>query len=294
MTALLTAESRGTTGPAKNEKIAQAVAECKRLDVIILPPSINASQADFSIEENKVRFGFSAIKNVGSAAITTILQARGKGKFKDLNDFASRVDLSKVNKKTMDSLVKAGAFDEFGKRASLLATYPEIVERVARAEKAKLKNQTSLFGDDPEDDSGNVHMIEVDDFTDREKLMFEKELLGFFLTDHPLNQELSGLAALISHSIAELEEQKEGQKIKVGGLITTVKKIMTRKSNQEMAFFTLEDQAGFSIAAVVFPKTFEQIKILLNRDAVVLIEGKIQFKDDRPIIITDNIRKLSS
>lgn len=296
MTALLTAESRGSTGPAKNEKVAQAVAECKRLDVTILPPSVNFSQSDFSIEENKVRFGLSAIKNVGSAAITSILEARNQGQFTSLTDFASRVDLSKVNKKTMESLIKAGAFDIFGKRAALLSTFPEVVERITREAKDRARNQASLFGDS--DDSlkatDNFHMHDMEEFSEKEKLMFERELLGFFLTNHPMSQEFDTLARVVSHNLAGLEEEKEGTIIKVGGLVSSVKKIITKKSNQEMAFVSIEDHVGITMEVVVFPKTFEIVKAVLIRDAIVVVEGKLQFKDDHPVIIAEGISRLAS
>ncbi|MFI5265538.1 MAG: DNA polymerase III subunit alpha, partial [Candidatus Levyibacteriota bacterium] len=221
MTALLTAESRGTTGPAKNEKVAQAVAECKRLNVVILPPSVNFSDSDFSIQENKVRFGLSAIKNVGSAAISSILDARAHGPFTSLSDFLSRVDLSKVNKKTMESLIKAGALDIFGKRRALLSSYPDVVEKASRAQKDIARNQASLFGDpEPtEKETSTSVLADMEEFSEREMLMFEKELLGFFLTNHPLNQELENLARFITHNISDLEEEREETVLKIGGLV---------------------------------------------------------------------------
>lgn len=295
MTALLTAESRGTTGPAKNEKIAQAVAECKRLHVEILAPSVNSSEAEFSIQANMVRFGLSAIKNVGSSAIYSILEARKNGNFKSMGDFLSRVDLSKVNKKTMESMIKAGALDEFGKRASLLSSYPEVVEKISREQKDIARNQASLFGDtEPKQETAAVGLYDIEEFSEKEKLMFEKELLGFFLTNHPLSQELENLARYVSHYIPDLEEEKEGTILKLGGLVSSVKKIVTKKGNQEMAFVAIEDSAGLTVECVVFPKTYELIKATLIRDAIVIVEGKLQHKDDHPVIIVDSIRRLAS
>jgi len=294
MTALLTAESRGTTGPAKNEKVSQAVAECKRLNVVILPPSVNSSDEDFSIEHNNVRFGLSAIKNVGSAAISSILEARESKKFTSLSDFLLRVDLSKVNKKTMESLIKAGALDEFGKRSALLSTYPELVEKIGREQKDIARNQASLFGEETVVTQITGGLIDTEEFSEKEKLMFEKELLGFFLTNHPLSQELDNLARFITHNLPELEEEKEGTVLKIGGLIASVKKIITKKSNQEMAFLSIEDHAGVTVECVIFPKTFEVIKQVLVKDAIIIVEGKLQFKDERPVIIVDTIKRLTS
>ena len=297
MTALLTAESRGTTGPAKNEKISQAIAECRRLKVEVLPPSVNKSEFEFSIENNKIRFGLTAIKNVGAAAISTILEARKDGNFTGLYDFCNRVDLSKVNKKTLESLIKAGAMDEFGNRASLLSSMANVVDKINKEEKAKIKNQFSLFGDDlatKKSYQKDTLVEDIDEFSDKEKLFFEKELLGFFLTDHPLNHELDNLIATVSHSIVDLGEEKEGTRIKIGGILSQVKKIITRKSNSEMAFITLEDNVGFSVECVVFPKTYEIVKGLLNRDSIIVVEGKLDFKDERPVVIVDTLSRLRS
>ncbi len=296
MTALLTAESRGSSGPTRNEKIAQAVAECKRLKISVLPPSVNKSDSDFSIQEGtKIRFGLSAIKNVGSAAITSILECRKQGPFSGLADFCEKIDLQKVNKKTMESLIKAGAMDEFGKRSALLSIYPGIVEKISKDEKLRQKNQFGLFDDSPQPTKSRYETQinqDMEEFSDKEKLFFEKELLGFFLTDHPLNQELSALFEKTSHSISSLLEEKEGSRIKVGGILSAIKKILTRKNNSEMAFVTLEDNVGYSIECVVFPKTFDSFKYILVKDTIIIVEGKLNFKDDKPVIIVDNLERL--
>jgi DNA polymerase-3 subunit alpha len=293
MTALLTAENRGSTGPAKNEKISQAIAECKRLKIEILPPSVNHSAPEFMIEDaTKIRFGLSAIKNVGGAAISTILEARAHSKFTSIFDFATRVDLSKVNKKTVESLIKAGAMDAFGKRATLLETYPALVEKINKKAKAQARNQVSLFGDTEEEEVDEYGILDSGtDFTPTEKLMFEKELLGFFLTGHPLSHMLENLERSITHSIEELKETQTTRTIKTGGMIAQVKKIFTKKSNAEMAFVTVEDQFGRQMECVVFPKTFEQSRQLLINDTVILINGKLDFKDEQPVILVETVQK---
>lgn len=295
MTALLTAESRSSSGPAKNEKISESIAECRRLKLEVLPPSVNESLADFVIEDKtKIRFGLSAIKNVGEAAISAILEARASGPFKGLFEFTSRVDLSKVNKKTMESLIKAGALDKFGKRASLLSSYPAIVEKISKEAKRKAQTQKGLFDDGPTVEAHADFKIDetMEEFTEREKLMFEKELLGFFLTNHPLHQELNHLLQNISHTLPELEEEKIGKRIKIGGLVSQVKRIFTKKSNAEMAFVTLEDHLGGSIECVVFPKIFDNSKKLLLKDTILLIEGKLDFKDERPVVLVEIVQRL--
>ncbi len=297
MTALLTAESRGSTGPSKNEKMAEAIAECKRLKLNVLTPSVNKSDSEFIIENHEnIRFGLSAIKNVGEAAISTILTAR-KGKvFNSLMDFVSRVDLSKVNRKTLESLIKAGAFDEFGNRAMMLTAMNEIVDTVSKKNKNVNLNQESLFGDLPDESTLHFDMTaykDIEDFSQNEKLVFERELLGFFLTDHPLNQKLGNLFSLSTHKINELSEVKEGTNVRIGGLITLVKKIFTKKKNDEMAFLSVEDHAGRSVECVIFPKVFARDKSLLNKDAIVFIQGKIDNKDGVPVILVDSVRLIN-
>ncbi len=293
MTALLTAETRGTSGPARNEKISQALAECKRLKINVLAPSVNTSEAEFTIEDKtSIRFGLSAIKNVGAAAISAIQEARKDGSFKSMYDFASRVDLSKVNRKTVESLIKAGAMDEFGKRAILLSTYPVILEKINKKTKQKTQNQVSLFAEEEEEESDDYGILDAgDDFSEQEKLQLEKELLGFFLTGHPMSHVMENLSRSVTHTIEHLKEEKTARKVKTGGMICAVKKIYTKKSNAEMAFVTIEDQIGRQMECVVFPKTYEIAKPLLQQDSIVLINGMLDFKDDHPVILVDNLQK---
>lgn len=290
MTALLTAESRGSSGPVKNEKIAQAVAECKRLNVTVLPPDINKSESDFSIEnKTAVRFGLSAIKNVGEAAIRSILKARSSGPFVSIQDFCNRVELSTVNKKTLESLVKAGALDAFGNRATLLINIPEIAQKASQEKKQALEGQESLFGEESVTESSTMTLSEVDDFSPEEKLGFEKELLGFYLTSHPHLETLEYIRGIVSHEIELLEGEKEGTIVKIGGIVEAAKKIFTKKSNAEMAFIQITNEKGVGIECVVFPRVFEQYKSLLIQDTVILIQGKLNMKEDRPVILVERI-----
>lgn len=289
MTALLTAESRGSSGPIKNEKIAQAIAECKRLKVPVLPPDINKSDNEFEIEEAKsIRFGLSAIKNVGEAAIGSILKERTKNLFKDLEDFCSRVDLGAVNKKTVESLIKSGAMDNFGKRANLLINYPEIIEKSHKKIKQNQSGQTSFFADS--DDSKLTSLPkDVEEFSVNEKLAFEKEFLGFYLTSHPQMESLSKIKTLVTHEIELLQEENEGTLVTIGGLIENIRRIFTKKNGSEMAFITLSDEKGLIAECIVFPRIFEQYKSLLLKDTVIVIRGKIDTKNDKPIIIAERI-----
>lgn len=294
MTAFLTAESRGTTGPQKNEKIALAIAECRRLKLPVLLPDINKSDAEFSIEDNtKVRFGLSAVKNVGEAAIRSILEARNKKKFSSFEDFCSRVDLGTVNKKTLESLIKAGAMDQFGNRALLLASMVEVTERIAKQKKQQQEGQASLFGDDTHDESMQTAAqdLDIQDFSNAEKLAFEKEFLGIYLTAHPQAQYLQVIKSMISHEFELLEEQNHGITVTVGGIVESVKRIFTKKTQAEMAFVGLSDEKGMAIECIIFPKTFEIYKDVLQRDTVLVFEGKLDQKNDKPVVIVNTIRK---
>lgn len=292
MTALFTAESRGTTGPTKNEKIAQAVAECKRINIAVLPPHINASQPEFSIEEKvKVRFGFTAIKNVGEAAIRAILDARSERPFTSLEDFCNRVDLGPVNKKTVESLIKAGAMDEFGKRAVMLASIAEITEKIHRAKKKQNDGQGTLFDDAPAETMDMTLYEDIEDFSSVEKLAFEKEFLGFYLTAHPQEENLMHIKSIVTHELDILGEEYNGHVVKVGGILEMIKRIFTKKSNSEMAFVGIANEKGVTIEGVMFPKIFDQYRDYLVKDTVVIAEGKLDIKDGKPVILINKLIK---
>lgn len=294
MTALLTAESRGTTGPQKNEKIAQAVAECKRLNLPLLLPDINKSLAEFSIEnKTKIRFGLSAIKNVGEAAIRTILDARKKGPFISFADFCHRVELGAVNKKTLESLIKAGALDEFDNRAMLLASMSETTERIAKEKKQQQEGQGSLFGEEDTtiETQSSIADMDIDDFTLAEKLAFEKEFLGIYLTSHPQAEYLQLIKNMITHEFELLEEQNDGLQVTVGGIVENVKRIFTKKTQAEMAFVAISDEKGLVVECIVFPKVYDNYRDILFTDTVLIFEGKLDQKNDKPVIIVNNIKK---
>lgn len=298
MTAVLTAESRGASGPIRDEKMSQAILECKRMHIDTIPPEINGSDVEFTIEgedtkigKGKIRFGLSAIKNVGTAAIETILSARQKeGPFTSFSDFISRVDLSKVTRKTLESLIKTGTFDTFGKRAVLLSVYPGIVERVHQHKTKKDSGQVSLFAEEEEFDVKDT-FPDVEELSKEELLLFEKELLGFYLTEHPLARYVHQLEKRVTHRINELSNTIRSTVV-VGGLITHVKKIVTRNGNNEMAFAKIDDFTG-TIELVVFPSIYERTKSLWRTDNVILIKGKVSEKEDRLTVLVDDAKYLT-
>lgn len=290
MCAVLTAESRGASGPMRDEKVAQAILECKRMKMVLLPPDINKSDVEFSIEENtKIRFGLSAIKNVGTAAIDSILGARRKdGEFESFTDLARRVDLSKVNRKTIESLIKSGAFDKFGKRAALLSSYSSIVEKIHSQKGKESEGQFSLFAFDNSIDNKD-HLAEIDELPKENLLQFEREMLGFYLTEHPLTPYLKVLERKVSDRIVNLTVSKKT--IVIGGIITQMKKIITKSTSSEMAFVKLDDFTA-TVELVVFPKVFAITKELWEIDRPILVKGRVSEKDERLAFIVDDAKLL--
>lgn len=291
MTAVLTAESRANTGPARDEKMSSIIAECRRTKLALLPPDINASNVEFEVEDGKIRFGLSAIKNVGEAAIESIIEARQNGKFVSLSDFAHRVELSKVNKKTFESMIKAGAMDAFGSRSALLAFMPSVVDEVHKHKKQVANGQVGLFA---EEDAASVLvdvLPEANELSQSQLLAFEKELLGFYLTMHPLEPYRKMLADLALTTISDINPTRVSERVTIGGIVVGVKKIMTKASNQEMAFVKLEDLTGI-MEVVVFPKMFARTVDLWDMDEIVTISGKIDEKDDRLTILADDAKAI--
>lgn len=294
MTAVLTAESRANTGDTRNDKIAMIVGECKRMGLALLPPDINASEVEFTIEEGKIRFGLSAIKNVGEAAIESILASRNvSGRYHGFSEFLGRVDVSKVNKKTLESLIKAGAMDVFGERSALLSAIESFLENAHRERKAESLGQSGLF------DMGHISEKPSDvlpiavPLTQQEALSFEKELLGLYLTANPLERVLTTLFDTGNITqISEITAERVGDRVHIIGSITQVKKIVTKASGAEMAFVRLEDMTG-TIEIVIFPKMYAKSAHMWVRDGIVMIGGKIDQKDDRLTMLADEARILS-
>jgi len=291
MTAVLTAETRSNNGPTRDEKISSIVSECRRIHVELLPPCVNTSIVEFTIEKGKIRFGLSAIKNVGTAAIDGILEGRRAGPFVSFADFLTRVDLSKVNKKTIDSLIKTGALDIFGNRASLLAVLAGTLDVIHKKKKAVSEGQVGLFEHQEQTSEAKVPLTHMSDLSRSERLSYEKELLGFYLTEHPLTQYKEILKTLLCKPIGTISEDCIGERHSIGGIITQIKKIITKTGSNEMAFIKLEDTTGV-IECVVFPNMYAQNGARIKNDAIVKISGKIDKKDDRLTVLVDEIDDL--
>jgi DNA polymerase-3 subunit alpha len=179
--------------------------------------------------------------------------------------------------------------DIYGSRASLLSSYQEIIEQVNKSKKQKATGQVSLFGELHDNREEEKDIINIEDFSKDEKLAFEKEFLGIYLTSHPQMANLLKVKSETSHTIDLLEEEIEGQAVKVGGIIETTRKIFTKKTGAEMAFISIGDEKGLTVECVIFPKIYDRYRSLINKDSLVVIEGKIDTKNDRPVIIAEKL-----
>jgi DNA polymerase-3 subunit alpha len=300
MAAFLSIES-GSHSANKEERIAQAIDECKRMKIMVMQPDINFSESGFSLQPSKdslegkaIRFGFSAIKNVGSTAIDAILEARRLGDFRSCTDFFTRIDNRRVNKKVAECLVRVGCFDRFGSRGAILSSLDNIRESSLTSQNQTASGQSGLFDADSKVSIIKMDMLnDTSDLPENEKLSDEKKLLGVYINGHPMSDALKKISYATDFKIADLDPLIHKQIVSVGGIITRVKQVMTKSSNSEMAFATLEDATG-SIEIVIFPKTYSQCKDILLPDTPLLVSGKLDLRDDRPSLLVSHLQSLSS
>ncbi|MBX4191584.1 MAG: DNA polymerase III subunit alpha [Candidatus Doudnabacteria bacterium] len=280
MAALMTAESGDLP------TIAEAVEECKKLNINVLPPDVNESLANFTVvDQNNIRFGLSAIKNLGSDVVDiTIQQRKANGQFASIEDFVKRVQTKNFNKKSWEALAKSGALDSLGERNQLIANTETVLE-LARSQN-KTSNQVSLFGLEMLPDS-KLTLREMEPATKKERLSWEKELLGLYVTSHPLEEYAEGLRK-VAKPIKQVVENKIGNPT-LGGIVTKVKAILTKKGEQ-MAFVDFEDTSG-TIEVIVFPSLFAKYKDLLVDGKILLITGKLSEKDGEPKFLADELRE---
>lgn len=280
MTALLTAESKDI------DKVSAAVNECRRMKIPVLPPDINESGVNFTIvDKTSIRFGLSAVKNVGNAAIEAILEARKRGKFTSFADFLARVDTRRVNKKVLESLIKVGALSAFGNRATLLTSLDEVRNKVTKPKTNG--NQSALF--EVSTEPANVPLVNVDEFADEELQSLERQLLGFSLSAKPISELIGSLENFATHKIYELAGiESIGENIKLAGVISEVRVIMTKNSGAEMAFVKLDDGTGV-IESVVFPKIFSITKNFWQSGKTVLVSGKIDTKNESLSLVIESV-----
>jgi DNA polymerase III subunit alpha len=286
MTSLLTAEMTSATGPQREVKMAMVLEECGALGIPVLPPDITKSNSEFSIEGNSIRFGLSAIKNIGSAAIESITSSRATHNFVSFNDFVNRVDLRRVNKKSIESLIKVGAFAKFGTRASLLQAYPDILSKIQKHKEERQNGQGDLFGTldrtSDKDDLPDVAEMSSDLICE-----YERELIGFLLTQDPLTRHKEIIKQKTTHQIGTIDDALINKSVIVAGLISQLKIVMTRKDNLPMAMLMLSE-GNSKIQAVVFPKTYEKVREYLKIHSVLLAKGKISKREEELTLLIEN------
>jgi len=291
MTALLTASSDS------QEKVEKYRENCQKMKIEVEPPNINRSQKDFTPEGNKILFGLSAVSNLGQIAIEKILQAREEagGKFTSLGDFCSRVDLRVVNRRALQALIYCGAFDSIQpNRNQLIHDLELVITWAQNRAKEKERGQLNLFdlmnegnsSEKKDDFEAEPRAKPVPDFSIKEKLKLEKEHLGFYVSDHPLQSIKQGSQILSPINLSQLGEQKAKKLVSVIVLLNSIKTYMTKK-NTQMAFIQMEDTSGVA-EGVVFPDTYAKIKQFLNQDEPLIVWGKVDQRDDKIQLIIDN------
>ena len=294
----------------RTDKIAQYIAECKLMNIKILPPDINLSYGKFTVKDGSIVFGLAAIKNVGSHVVDLITKERDeKGPFKSFGDFCERTACTEVNKRCVESFIKAGVFSSLGvKRSQLFKTFETIMEHTAAAQRNKAEGQVSLFdlfeSEEPEDHGDYDNYPDIPEFSKEDMLSMEKDMLGIYLSGHPLEGYSDVLGKLsnlkTTDLIADTEEDlegmdksfssgvKDGMSVLIGGILSSIKKKVT-KSNAMMAFGSLEDLYG-TCELLIFPKIYEKFTGLLYPENIVIIKVRLSIReDDTPKILPDEI-----
>lgn len=315
MAALLSSEMGDT------DKVIKNLAECRERGIEVLPPDVNESRSDFTVVDEKIRFGLAAVKNVGEKAVEIILESREReGTFKSLFDFCQRVDLGAVNRRVVESLIKCGAFDSAGtSRAGMMADLDNAFKEGQVYQKGRGSNQISLFGlmgsvgasrsrnserrtqdagsgvpapghgAEEGRDVGTAHRVE--EWPRQQLLAFEKESLGFYITGHPLDKYESAVKKLTGGSIASLREKPSNGEVKVGGVVTGLR-LRNTKKGERYASFQLEDRTGF-IEVLVWPDLYRRCMETLVLDDPILVQGRLEVGEERVQIIAGDVTPLA-
>ena len=283
LAALLTSEMNSTDGVVKY------IAECRSREIPILPPDVNESDKVFTVKGDAILFGLMAIKNVGEAAIESIIEERKKGRFESLFEFCERVDLRKVNKRVLESLIKCGAFDFIGApRSGLIAGLEDALEYGQRIQREKNDPQMGLFDMIQDPVSINRPLLpDIGEWDEKERLTYEKEALGFYISGHPLNRYERILDKFTTIDTLSLKESNDQAGVRIGGMVRSIKTIRTKKGDP-MAFITLEDRHG-SVEITIFSNVYLECRELLVEDNAILVQGQVQ-KDENSIkLLADTI-----
>ncbi len=300
MAALLTIESQNT------DKLAMYLGECRELAVPVLPPDINRSEWRFTVEPEGVRYGLGAVRNVGEGVIANLLAIRAeRGPIASLFTLAEDSDLRLLNKRVLESLAKAGAFDAVGRadaatacldgrhlRARVLASVDRILEHGSRAQRDRDKGQSQLFGSDVTGEPGSlaIPLADAPALSDQQHLSFEKEALGLYLSGHPITRHAEDLRAFGAKLVSDLQNAEAS--VAVGGIVAGVRLVKTRKGDR-MATFMLEDDGG-SVEVVVYPETFKQAAALVENDTMVIARGRFEKDEDSARLLATEILPLAT
>lgn len=265
-----------------SDKVTKNISECREMGIQVLPPDINASELSFTVRENSIRFGMGAVKNVGVGAVEAILEARSEGEFKDLFDFCSRVDMRRVNRRVVESLVKCGAFDSTGaRRAPLMAALESAMELGQKLQKERASNQASLFGEAEvvfTAGNGVGTVPDIPEWREKELLSFEKEALGFYITGHPLDRYGDDVKRFSTVTTATLENCRDKADVKLCGIVSSLSEKITKKGDR-MAFALIEDQIG-SVEVMVFPDVYGKCAAFLKTDDPLLVTGTLEIGEE--------------
>ena len=286
-----------------SSKVYLYISEAKRLGIKIVPPNINKSKRRFVANENEIVFGLSAIKNVGENLIDLIVNLRKEKKFKSFKDFLERIeanDPTVLNKKALESLIKAGVFDCLGyKRSELMAVHETALQSIHDNEKVNLKGQMNLLdlNQNKEEIIDDIKFPPVNEYKNKQKLKLEKEVLGFYISDHPLNSLGNNLKNYVNFTTEILSELRpvdldkfDNKSVRMAGIITNKSETMTKKSTL-MAFCSLEDMSG-SIEMIIFPNIYKDVKNIIENDTLVMVSGNLQSSDDELKLIVSNIKEI--
>jgi DNA polymerase III subunit alpha len=283
-------------------KVAVYMDECRRLGIAVLPPDVNSSMARFTAEDGSIRFGLGAVKNLGWTAVDAIVQAREEGgPFTSLQDFCERVDIRHIHKKSAESLIKAGTFDRVAapgghpaRRSQLLEVLDRVLDEAHKVQRHRQAGQMSLFDLGVSPSAGQAHEIlpEIPEFPPPQLLALEKEVLGFYVSGHPLRQYQEALDAHGCLPVAALPDQQDGARVVLGGMLAGLKQVTTR-SGGNMAFLNLEDQTG-QVEVVLFPRVLTACSRHLQPDQPLLVKGRLQNQEEEVKVLADEVLLVTS
>lgn len=278
MAALLTSEMGNA------DKMVGYFGECRDLGIRVLPPDLNESQKNFSVVDGGIRFGLAAIKNVGEGAVESVIATRNEGgRFRSFFDFCRRIDLHKVNKRVLEGLIRVGTFDSTGaRRAQLMAVLEPALEDAAAAQRERDQGQTNIFGEMMGGPGTDAHAADpplpsLPEWDQGQMLKHERELTGFYITAHPLARYEAAVAKFSSATTEGLAEVADGKEVKLCGIITTVKSMVTKKGDR-MAYFQLEDMSGL-VEVIAFPDLFRSAGPLIAPESVIQVTGIVDRQD---------------